>query len=98
MSLVMRKGDAAPAQVNPPPVASAPAPTPSPVPATAPAAVGTAATTQAPPSALLMPLSFKVPPEFDQAFRDAAHGKRMKLNELLFAAFEAWQMVEKRNS
>jgi hypothetical protein len=39
----------------------------------------------------LRPLSFKVPPDFDDAFRELAFRRRMKLNELLFAAFEAYR-------
>lgn len=36
-------------------------------------------------------LSFKVPPEFRRRFRQRAVEADLKLNELLFAAFEAWE-------
>ena len=44
----------------------------------------------------LQPLAFKVSPEFNDRFRDAAHNARLKLNELLFEALEAWE--EKQDS
>jgi len=46
-------------------------------------------------------LSFKVPPEFRKRFRRHAAEADLKLNELLFAALNAWereQALEKRNS
>lgn len=46
---------------------------------------------QATKSAALLPLSFKMPREFDRAFRDAAYNNRLKLNELLEECFEAWK-------
>jgi len=36
-------------------------------------------------------LSFKVPPEFRRRFRQRAADEDLKLNELLFAAFDAWE-------
>jgi hypothetical protein len=43
------------------------------------------------PSADLQPLAFKVPPEFRKRFRQRAANADLKLNELLFAAFDAWE-------
>ena len=43
------------------------------------------------PSANLEALAFKVPPSFRKRFRSRAAETDMKLNELLFAAFEAWE-------
>lgn len=43
------------------------------------------------PSANLEALAFKVPPSFRKRFRSRAAEADMKLNELLFAAFEAWE-------
>jgi hypothetical protein len=40
-------------------------------------------------------ISFKVPPAFRRRFRQRAVNADMKLNELLFAALEAWE--EKHN-
>ena len=40
-------------------------------------------------------ISFKVPPAFRRRFRQRAVNADMKLNELLFAALEAWE--EKNN-
>lgn len=42
-------------------------------------------------SANLEALAFKVPPNFRRRFRSRAAEADMKLNELLFAAFEAWE-------
>lgn len=42
-------------------------------------------------SANLEALAFKVPPSFRRRFRSRAAEADMKLNELLFAAFEAWE-------
>jgi len=39
------------------------------------------------PSADLVPLQFRMPPEFVKAFKQAALDRNMKLNELLAAAF-----------
>ena len=39
----------------------------------------------------LKPLAFKVPPAFRKRFRQRATGADMKLNELLFAALDAWE-------
>lgn len=43
------------------------------------------------PSADLQPLAFKVPPAFRKRFRQRAVEADLKLNELLFAAFEAYE-------
>lgn len=43
------------------------------------------------PSANLEALAFKVPPSFRKRFRSRAAEVDMKLNELLFAAFDAWE-------
>ena len=43
------------------------------------------------PSANLEALAFKVPPSFRKRFRSRAAEADMKLNELLFAAFAAWE-------
>ena len=43
------------------------------------------------PSANLEGLAFKVPPSFRKRFRSRAAEADMKLNELLFAAFDAWE-------
>lgn len=43
------------------------------------------------PTANLEGLSFKVSPEFRRRFRQRAADADLKLNELLFAAFEAWE-------
>lgn len=45
-------------------------------------------------TANLQPLAFKVPPAFRRRFRQGAADADLKLNELLFEAFEAWE--EKR--
>ncbi len=39
----------------------------------------------------LQALAFKVPPEFRRRFRQRAVMADIKLNELLFAALEAWE-------
>ena len=48
----------------------------------------------------LQPLAFKVPPAFRRRFRQRAAALDLKLNELLFAAFEAFEAKqgEKKNS
>jgi hypothetical protein len=43
------------------------------------------------PSSELVPLQFRMPPEFVRAFKQAALDSDMKLNELLKASFEAYQ-------
>jgi hypothetical protein len=40
------------------------------------------------PSAELIPLQFRMPPEFVQAFKQAALDRRMKLNEFLKVCFD----------
>ncbi len=52
---------------------------------------GRAAKEEHVPSANLEALAFKVPPSFRKRFRSRAAEADMKLNELLFAAFEAWE-------
>ena len=42
-------------------------------------------------TANLEALAFKVPPEFRKRFRQRAVEADLKLNELLFAAFAAWE-------
>jgi hypothetical protein len=42
-------------------------------------------------TANLEALAFKVPPAFRRRFRERAATADLKLNELLFAAFEAWE-------
>lgn len=48
------------------------------------------------PTAELEPLAFKVPPEFRRRFRQRAVELDLKLNELLFAAFDAFEAQEGR--
>jgi hypothetical protein len=43
------------------------------------------------PSAELVPLQFRMPPEFVKAFKQAALDADMKLNELLKSCFDAYQ-------
>ena len=43
------------------------------------------------PTANLQALAFKVPPGFRKRFRERAASADLKLNELLFAAFAAWE-------
>lgn len=52
---------------------------------------GRAAQEEHVPSANLEALAFKVPPSFRKRFRSRAAETDMKLNELLFAAFDAWE-------
>lgn len=40
------------------------------------------------PSAELVPMQFRMPPDFVKAFKQAALDRGMKLNELLKAAFD----------
>jgi len=42
-------------------------------------------------TANLQALAFKVPPEFRKRFRQRAADADLKLNELLFAALDAWE-------
>ena len=42
-------------------------------------------------TANLQALAFKVPPSFRRRFRQRAANADMKLNELLFAALDAWE-------
>jgi hypothetical protein len=46
----------------------------------------------------LEPLGFKVPPQFNQEFRRFAFENGYKLNELLFAAFDAFKKSRIRES
>jgi hypothetical protein len=46
----------------------------------------------------LEPLGFKVPPQFNQEFRRFAFENGYKLNELLFAAFDAFKKGRIRES
>ena len=57
-------------------------------PAPAPAAKERAGAT---PTANLQALAFKVPPAFRKRFRQRAANADLKLNELLFEAFDAWE-------
>lgn len=47
-------------------------------------------------TAMLEGLSFKVPPEFRKRFKRSAVEADMKLNELLFACYTAWEKAGKR--
>jgi hypothetical protein len=47
-------------------------------------------------SANLEGLAFKVSPEFRRRFRQSAAAHDLKLNELLFAAFDAWEREQVR--
>jgi hypothetical protein len=47
------------------------------------------------PSSELVPLQFKMPPEFVRAFKIQAASRDMKLNELLKACFEAFMKGSK---
>ena len=62
-----------------------PAPPPAPSPAAAPAEAARTKTAD------LKPLAFKVPPAFRKRFRQRAADADLKLNELLFAALDAWE-------
>jgi hypothetical protein len=92
------------AQGTPTPLAVVPSPAPSPAPASAaaPAAIRRKVSAAAQEAAEhtktadLQPLAFKVSPAFSKRFRRAAFDADLKLNELLFEAFEAWE--EKQNS
>ena len=61
-----------------------------------PAPVPPQATAEKTKTANLQPLAFKVPPAFRRRFRQGAADADLKLNELLFEAFDAWE--EKRGS
>lgn len=71
----------------PMPEASQRTPHPSPArpPASSPEATGRTRTAD------LKPLAFKVPPAFRKRFRQRAADADLKLNELLFAALDAWE-------
>ena len=43
------------------------------------------------PSSELVPMQFRMPPEFVRTFKQAALDDGLKLNELLKASFEAYQ-------
>lgn len=45
-------------------------------------------------TANLEALAFKVPPSFRKRFRSRAAEADLKLNELLFAAFDAWEVQQ----
>jgi hypothetical protein len=47
------------------------------------------------PSADLIPMQFKMPPEFVKAFKIQAATNGMKLNELLKACFDAFMKASK---
>ena len=47
------------------------------------------------PSAELIPLQFRVPPEFVRAFKQEALNRNMKLNELLKTCFDEFMKSEK---
>jgi hypothetical protein len=47
------------------------------------------------PSAELVPMQFKMPPEFVKAFKIQAATNGMKLNELLKACFDAFMKASK---
>jgi hypothetical protein len=70
-------------QAAPMPEASQRMPPPPPVPAPAPSAETKTANLEA--------LAFKVPPAFRKRFKQRAVTADLKLNELLFAALEAWE-------
>jgi hypothetical protein len=73
------------------PMAEAAQRTPRPAPSVSPTAETGAEKTK---TADLQPLAFKVPPAFRRRFRQGAANADLKLNELLFEAFDAWE--EKR--
>lgn len=47
------------------------------------------------PSAELVPMQFRMPPEFVRAFKQAALDRGMKLNELLETAFQHFMKAGK---
>lgn len=73
------------------PPAVAPASKPAPAPVSAKPSAPAEAVREA--TANLEGLSFKVPPEFRRRFRQRAADEDLKLNELLFAAFDAWEKL-----
>jgi hypothetical protein len=94
-SVVIKKGQAAPpvgAQGRAPAPAARSAHAAS---AAASRSAGTGPEADRPSVADLRPLSFKVPPEFDDRFRRLAFERRMKLNELLYAALDAYEAASK---
>jgi hypothetical protein len=48
------------------------------------------------PSAELIPMQFRMPPDFVRAFKQAALDRDMKLNELLNAAFDVFMKTSKQ--
>ena len=48
------------------------------------------------PSAELVPMQFKMPPDFVRAFKIEAASNGMKLNELLKACFDAFMKASKK--
>jgi hypothetical protein len=48
------------------------------------------------PSAELIPMQFKMPPEFVRAFKIQAASNGMKLNELLKACFDAFMKINNK--
>ena len=48
------------------------------------------------PSAELVPMQFRMPPDFVRAFKQAALDRDMKLNELLNAAFAVFMKNSKQ--
>ena len=72
------------AQRMAPQPAAAPRPVPKAVPKPAPAVT----------TANLEALAFKVSPAFRRRFRERAVAADLKLNELLFAALDAWEMQQ----
>ncbi len=47
------------------------------------------------PSAELVPMQFRMPPDFVKAFKQAALDRDMKLNELLHTVFDAFMKTSK---
>lgn len=43
-------------------------------------------------------LNFKVPKSFRKRFRDCAYKADLKHNELLFAALDAWEAMQKKTN
>ncbi len=67
----------------------------------APLAAEAAASAETVKTANLQGLAFKVPPAFRRRFRQRAADADLKLNELLFAALDAWEekhLSKRRNS
>jgi hypothetical protein len=50
------------------------------------------------PSAELIPLQFRMPPEFVRAFKQAALDRNLKLNELLNTAFREFMKNDRNNN